>query len=208
MNMLSFPPAMRRLINELSKLPSIGEKSAVRLAYHLLLRDPHESKLLASALIDAREKTTFCSRCFSLCEGELCAICADPKRDQTLLCVVEKPADVFVLERGAGFRGLYHVLHGLWSPLRGVGPERTKMNELFVRLKQSRELPERTPIAEVVLATGATVEGDATALYIAKTVNEMGIRATRIAQGLPKGGELEYADELTLTHALQGRRTV
>lgn len=206
MGILSFPPAMRRLVNELSKLPSVGEKSAVRLAYHLLVRDPAESKALSAAILEAREKTRFCNECYSLCEQELCAICTDPGRDRSLICVVEKPADVIVLERGAGFRGLYHVLHGLWSPLRGVGPERTKMNELFRRLRESKEKAESTPVQEVVLATGATVEGDATALYIARTVNELGIRATRIAQGLPKGGELEYADEGTLTHALQGRR--
>ncbi len=202
---------MRKLINELSKLPSIGEKSAVRLAYYLLMKDPSESKLLADAIREARERTAFCELCFALCEGTRCPVCNDPARDQSKLCVVEKPADVMVLERSGGYRGLYHVLHGLWSPLRGVGPERTKMNELFRRLERSREEhadSKATPVEEVVLATGATVEGDATALYIARTVNEMGISATRIAQGLPKGGELEYADELTLTHALQGRRSL
>lgn len=208
MALSSFPPAMRRLINELSKLPSVGEKSAVRLAYYLLLKDPAESKALSAAILEAREKTKFCSTCFALCEGESCAICSDPQRDRTVICVVEKPADVIVLERGGSFRGLYHVLHGLWSPLRGVGPERTKMNELFRRLRESCEKADVVAVEEVVLATGATVEGDATAMFVARTVNEMGIRASRIAQGLPKGGELEYADELTLTHALQGRRAV
>ncbi len=201
---------MRKLVNELSKLPSIGEKSAVRLAYYLLMKDASESKLLADAIRDAREKTSFCEVCYALCEGPRCPVCNDPARDKSKLCVVEKPADVIVLERSGGYRGLYHVLHGLWSPLRGVGPERTKMRELFRRLELSREAATESnnvAVEEVVLATGATVEGDATALYIARTVSEMGIAATRIAQGLPKGGELEYADELTLTHALQGRRS-
>lgn len=208
----SFPPSMRRLVNELTKLPSIGEKSAARLAYHLLMRDPAESKALAAAICDAREKTSFCAKCFSLCEGERCAVCADPARDRSIICVVEKPSDVLVLERSGSFQGTYHVLHGLWSPLRGVGPERTKIAQLFDRLRgkstPNEDPAEKIVVKEVVLATGATVEGDATAMYIARTVNEMGIVATRIAQGLPKGGELEYADEITLNHALQGRRNI
>lgn len=202
---------MRRLVNELTKLPSIGEKSAARLAYHLLMRDPAESKALAAAINEARENTRFCETCFSLCEGERCSVCSDPARDQSVVCVVEKPADVIVLERSGGFRGLYHVLHGLWSPLRGVGPEQTKIGELFRRLRRTnddRSAGAPAKIIEVVLATGSTVEGDATALYIARTVSEMGITASRIAQGLPKGGELEYADEITLSHALQGRRSI
>ncbi len=206
MGLSSFPPSMRRLVNELTKLPSIGEKSAARLAYHLLMRDPAECRALAGSILEAREKTRFCSTCFALCEEEYCSVCVDPARDKSVLCVVEKPADVIVLERSGGYRGLYHVLHGLWSPLRGVGPEKTRMAELFQRLKNSKE--SGAPIVEVVLATGATVEGDATALYIARTVNELGVRASRIAQGLPKGGELEYADEVTLSHALQGRRAI
>jgi recombination protein RecR len=214
MPFVPFPPAMRRLINELTKLPAVGEKSAIRMAYHLLMREEGASITLAAAIREARENTRFCAECFALCEGEFCAICSDPSRDRSVLCVVEKPADVFVLERSGGYRGLYHVLHGLWSPLRGVGPERTRIGELFQRLKISRT-PEpaqngniHVPIEEVVLATGATVEGDATALYIARAVNELGVNATRIAQGLPKGGELEYADEITVTHALQGRRSI
>ncbi len=205
----SFPPAMRRLVNELTKLPSIGEKSAIRLAYYLLMRDASESTTLAAAICEAKEKTKFCETCFALCEGARCDVCSDPARERAVLCVVEKPADVLIIERSGGYRGLYHVLHGLWSPLRGVGPERTRMSELFRRLEASIKMngTEKVSIEEVVLATGATVEGDATALYIAKTVLEMGIHATRIAQGLPKGGELEFADEITLSHAIQGRRS-
>lgn len=203
----SYPPAMRRLVNELSKLPSIGEKSAVRLAYHLLVRDPSEAKQLSEAIREARERTRLCAVCFGLTEDERCSLCTDHGRDQTIICVVEKPSDIFAIERSGGYRGVYHVLHGLWSPLRGVGPESTKLGALIDRLQPS---PGGAPnhVREVVLATGATVEGDATALYIARTVAPLGIAVTRIAQGLPKGGELEFADELTLTHAIEGRRSI
>lgn len=207
MSATSCPPSMRRLIHELSKLPSIGEKSALRLAYHLLMRDRSESIALADAIREARERTALCEECFALCEGPRCAICTDPKRDRTVLCVVEKPADVMAIERGGRFRGLFHVLHGLWSPMRGVGPERTRIGELVERIKRLRlEDPEQA--AEVVLATSATVEGDATAMYIARLMRDLGVRPSRIAQGLPKGGELEYADDLTLSHALEGRRSL
>ncbi len=207
MSSTAFPPALRKLVNELSKLPSIGEKSAIRLAYHLVTKDPQESYLLADAIKEARQKTALCKSCFALCEGELCPVCNDPQRINNLICVVEKPADVLALEKSRIFNGKYHVLHGLWSPLRGVTKEQTKINQLFAKIKLSQE-EENSTIEEVVLATSATVEGDATALYIAQVLQEMGIRSTRIAQGLPKGGELEYADELTLNHALQGRRTM
>lgn len=205
---VSYPPSMRRLVNELSKLPSIGEKSAIRLAYHLTVRDPEEAKKLADAIRDACEHTRLCSVCFGITEDERCAICADAARDRLTICVVEKPSDVFALERSGGYRGVYHVLHGLWSPLRGLGPESTKLGALLGRLELSAQEGEDKKVREVVLATGATVEGDATALYIAKAVAAMNISVTRIAQGLPKGGELEYADELTLSHALEGRRSI
>lgn len=207
MSATSCPPAMRRLIHELSKLPSIGEKSALRLAYHLLMRERSESAALADAIREAREKTGFCAECFALCEGERCGICVDPARDTAVLCVVEKPADVMAIERGGRYRGLFHVLHGLWSPMRGVGPERTRIGELVERVKRLRQANPQAA-AEVVLATSATVEGDATAMYIARLMRDLGVRCSRIAQGLPKGGELEYADDLTLSHALEGRRVV
>lgn len=211
MSIYSYPPAMRRLINELNKLPSIGEKSAARLAYHLMTTDSHEAFELSSALRKAREITTFCSECFALTEQALCPICEDQNRNKAVICVVEKPADVIAVERAGSYRGLYHVLHGVWSPLRGIDPGQTKMKELFSRIERSR-LPANghtpTPITEVVLATSTTVEGDATALYIANGVTEHGIRTTRIAQGIPKGGELEYADEMTLAQAMEGRRAL
>ena len=195
---------MRRLVNELTKLPSIGEKSAVRLAYHILTRDPGEVRALADSIRDAREKTVLCSACFAMSESEICPICANPARDRSVVCVVEKPSDVIALERSGGYRGLYHVLHGLWSPLRGIQPEQTKLRELLARLRAT----DGEPIREIVLATGTTVEGDATALYIASELDHYGISITRLAQGLPKGGELEYADDVTLGLSFEGRRKV
>jgi len=207
MSVHAFPASMRRLINELTKLPSVGEKSATRLAYFLVTRKAEESFSLADAIRDAREKMRYCKECFSLSESELCSICENPNRDFRVVCVVEKPADVMAVERSGGYRGLYHVLHGLWSPLRGIGPEKTKINELVARLERASS-NEGSKVEEIVMATSTTVEGDATAQYIANSVKHLGIRISRIAQGIPKGGELEYADDLTLTHAMQGRRTL
>lgn len=206
----SFPPAMRQLVNELSKLPSVGEKSAFRLACHLLSKDKSESELLAQSILAARTKTILCEHCFALTETPLCAICNDPGRQRAVVCVVEKPADVAALERSGGYRGLYHVLHGLWSPLKGIAPEKTKIGELLNRVQLTRSKPDalNPAIEELILATGTTVEGDATALYVANAVAPLGIRISRIAQGLPKGGELEYTDELTLSHAIEGRQVM
>ncbi len=199
MRSTSYPPIMRRLINELSKLPTIGEKSATRLAYHIVTTKSDYSTELAGAIVKAKEKIRLCSECFSLSESECCDICEDETRDQSCICVVEKPADVIAVEKSGGYQGLYHVLHGLWSPLKGVGPEATKMPELLARIKESG-------IQELVLATSSTVEGDATALYIGNAIADLNINVSRIAQGIPMGGELEYADELTLSHAFEGRR--
>ncbi len=204
MRRYTYPAAMRRLINELSKLPSIGEKSASRLAYHLLISENNQAQQLAQTLIEAKQTIRFCERCFSLSETELCEVCTDPERDSSLICVVEKPVDVVVIERSGGYRGLYHVIHGLWSPLKGIGPEKTKIPQLMSRVRATRA-DGASVIEEIVLATGTTVEGDATALYIADAVGRLGVKVSRIAQGLPKGGELEYADEITLSHALLGR---
>ena len=208
MSQWAFPPAMRRLVNELTKLPSIGEKTAVRLAYHLLSRDERDAFLLADAIREAREKICFCQRCFGMSETPICPICSSSERVQTVICVVEKPADVAAIERSGGYRGVYHVLHGLWSPLRGIGPEKTKIPQLLKRLQACAPGSERPAVEELVLATSTTVEGDATALYIANSVNTSGIKITRIAQGIPKGGELDYADEVTLSHAIAGRRNI
>ena len=198
---------MRRLINELSKLPSVGTRSAVRLAYHLLSAKNVSAMDLAEAIERARENVTFCESCFSLTENQYCDVCIDGSRDQSVICVVEKPSDVISIEQSGGYNGLYHVLHGLWSPLKGVEPHEVKIDSLVRRVKKAEE--DGSPVLELILATGTTVEGDATALYIANALSEQeSLKISRIAQGLPKGGELEYADELTLTHALEGRQVL
>lgn len=204
---------MRRLVNELSKLPSVGEKSAVRLAYHLLTKSKDDSLKLAKAIEEACAQTRLCEVCYAMTDDEVCHICLDRSRIRDTLCVVEKPSDVIALERTGGYRGLYHVLHGVWAPLKGISPEHTKLGALLKRLEKSQqhsadaeETKADPTIREIVLATSTTVEGDATALYIANCVSLLGVRVTRIAQGLPKGGELEYADDITLSHAIDGRR--
>lgn len=201
-----FPQSLRRLINELSKLPSVGEKSATRLAYHLVTAKDDFGLRLSSAITDAVAKVGLCQRCGHLAEGELCEICEDPAREDTILCVVEKPVDVIAVEKSGGFFGRYHVLHALWSPMRGIRPQDTGIVELVARIKTSHEGQEAKPISELILATGSTVEGDATALFIANEVSTLGVEVTRLAQGMPMGGELEYADEMTLTHAFRDRR--
>jgi recombination protein RecR len=206
MALVRYPSAMRRLINELSKLPTVGVKSATRLAYHLVNGDERDAILLSESIKDCKEQIFLCSRCFFLAEEKLCELCQDNNRDSARICVVEKPADVIAIEKSGGFAGEYHVLHGLWSPLQGKDPTETKLPELLDRIKKAATTS--SPVEEVVIATGTTVEGDATALYIGNAVAELGVKASRIAQGLPKGGELEFADEVTLTHALRGRRAL
>lgn len=192
---------MQRLIKELSRLPSIGEKSATRLAYHLLNNDRALANSLAEALKKGVETIRLCQKCFYFSENELCTLCSNTGRDASLICVVEKPMDLVAIERVGEYRGYYHVLHGLWAPLRGQGPESMKVNELLARVAAGE-------IKEAILATGATVEGDATALYIAKLLDERGVKTTRLAQGIPKGGELEYADDITLSRAFSGRSAI
>lgn len=199
--MIAYPASLQRLIRELSKLPSIGEKSATRLAYHIINNDRPTAHSLAKALVESAAAVTFCEQCFFLCEGTRCAICADPARENSILCVVEKPADVIAFERIGEFKGQYHVLHGVWAPLRGQGPESMKLAELLARVKQGG-------VREVILGTSSTVEGDATALYLARALSDLGVVTTRLAQGIQKGGELEYADELTLSRAFQGRSAI
>jgi recombination protein RecR len=196
--MLAYPPALQKLIKELSKLPSVGEKTATRLAYHLVANDRDLARTLGDALHAASQQVRLCQRCFFLSEEDLCAICRNQHRDLELLCVVEKPVDLVAIERVAEFKGSYHVLHGLWAPLRGQGPESMRLKELIERVKER-------PPREVIIATSATVEGDATALYIGRLLADVGVRATRPAQGIPKGGELEYADEVTLSRAFAAR---
>ena len=192
---------MDQLIHALSKLPGIGEKTATRLAFYLL-REPNGLALeLAGSLQKVKQSIRLCSVCCRVTEQNPCAICQDPRRDVSLICVVEEPSDVVALERTARFRGLYHVLHGALSPLHAIGPDDLRIKELLARLESS-------PVREVVLATNANVEGDATALYLARLLKPMGVKVTRLASGIPVGGELEYLDPSTLIRALEERREV
>ena len=195
-----------RLIESFSRLPGIGPKTAQRLTYHLLRAPDTEARTLAAALIDVRDKVVFCDRCFNISDEPLCPICRDPGRDTTRLCVVEEPLDVLALERTSEFKGLYHVLHGAISPIDGIGPDRLKIRELLGRADEAHRNGE--PFAEVILATNPTLEGEATAMYLAERLETVVGVVSRIARGLPVGGDLEYADEVTLIRALQGRRAV
>lgn len=196
---MSFTPSLMRLIEELSRLPGIGEKTATRLALFILRSDRAYAESLAQAIWAVKTETTYCSQCFGLAEGELCAICQDPQRSEETICVVEEPADLMAVERSREYRGRYHVLHGVLSPLDGVGPEELKIDPLVERIK-------RNAIKEVIIATNPTVEGEATALYLAKLCKPLGVRVSRIAHGIPMGGDIEYADAVTLSRALEGRR--
>jgi recombination protein RecR len=190
-----------KLIDELGRLPGVGPKSASRLAY-FLLRAPKEQALsLAEAILEVKERIVLCSRCFNITETDPCAICQDAERDQSMICVVEEPLDVLALDRTGEFKGLYHVLHGAISPVDGIGPDKLRIRELLERV--DRERPE-----EVILATNPNIEGDATAMYIARQLVSTGVSISRPASGLPVGGDLEYADEITLGRALAGRRTL
>ncbi len=193
-----FARPLAELIAELERLPGVGPKSAQRLAYHLLRVSDAEASRLADAIKAAKAKLRFCAKCQNISENELCDICIDPRRDESTLCVVAEPRDITAVERINEFRGRYHVLHGLLSPMDGVGPEQLRVKELLERL--------RTDVQEVILATNPTIEGDATALYLAKLLKPIGIKVTRLAHGMPVGGELDYADSATLISALEYRR--
>jgi recombination protein RecR len=195
-----------RLIESFARLPGVGPKTAQRLTYHLLRAPDAEARTLAAALIDVRDKVVFCARCFNISDQEFCAICRDPRRDQHRLCIVEEPLDVLALERTAEFKGLYHVLHGAISPIDGIGPERLRIRELLDRADAASRDGQR--FEEVILATNPTLEGEATAMYLAERLESVVGLVSRIARGLPVGGDLEYADEVTLIRALQGRRAV
>jgi recombination protein RecR len=195
-----------RLIEAFARLPGIGPKTAQRLTYHLLRAPDAEARILAAALVAVRDQVVFCERCFNISDAPLCAVCSDPGRDATRLCVVEEPLDVLALERTGEFKGLYHVLHGAISPLDGIGPERLKIRQLVERAEEARRAGEG--FEEVVIATNPTLEGEATAMYIAERLESVVGSVTRIARGLPVGGDLEYADEVTLIRALQGRRAI
>ena len=199
MSIQSTVEPVARLIDELNKLPGIGPKSAARLAFYLLRRPKEESQALADALVDMKERIIFCNVCFNITEEDPCSICQDQSRDRTKICVVEEPLDVIALERTNDFKGLYHVLHGALNYMEGVTPQQLKIDELLKRIANKE-------VDEVILATNATTEGDATAMYINRLLAKEGVRTTRIARGLPMGGDLEYADEVTLSRALEGRR--
>ena len=192
---------LAKLIEHFRALPGIGSKTAVRLAYHVLDMDAVQAKALAEAIIEAKEKIGYCNTCFNLSDRNPCQICASDARDQSVICEVEQPQDVAAMERMREFKGVYHVLHGALSPLEGVGPEDIRIKELLNRLYDS-------DVKEVIMATNPNVEGEATAMYIAKLLKPAGIKVTRIAHGLPVGGDLEYADEVTLSKAMENRREI
>jgi recombination protein RecR len=195
---------IRRLVQELARLPGIGEKTATRLAFHLIRSNRQQLRDLAQALIDATDKIRLCSVCMNMTEDDPCATCTDPRRDGETICVVATPSDLIAIDRGGHFRGRYHVLHGLLSPLEGIGPDDIRLAELVRRLGPG----ETGAVREVIIATSPSVDGEATAMYIARTIKPLGIRVSRIATGLPVGGELEYSDQATIARALAGRATM
>ena len=195
-----------RLIEAFARLPGVGPKTAQRLTYHLLRAPDTEARTLAAALVDVRDKVVFCERCFNISEAPVCFICLDPRRDQRRICVVEEPLDVLALERTGELKGLYHVLHGAISPIDGIGPDRLRIRELLARADAAKAAG--APFEEVIIATNPTLEGEATAMYLAERLEGTVDVVTRIARGIPVGGDLEYADEVTLIRALQGRRAV
>jgi recombination protein RecR len=197
--MPQLPEPLERLIQELSRLPGIGPKTAQRLAFHLLRSDRQRAESLARAIEDVKARIGYCERCYNIAEGSLCAICSSARRDSSLLCVVESALDVLAVERTSEFGGLYFVLHGVISPIDGIGPEQIHVPQLLDRVRDEG-------IAEVVIATDADIEGEATAVYLQRALQPLGTKVTRPAHGLPVGGDLEYADELTLARALAGRR--
>jgi recombination protein RecR len=192
---------VQELIDELGRLPGIGPKSAQRIAFHLLKLPREDAVRLASVIVEVKDKVSFCRRCFNVAEGEECGICADPRRDPTLVCVVEEPRDIVAIEKTLDFKGRYHVLQGAINPIEGIGPDQLRIRELIQRL-------ETEAIEEIILCTNPNLEGDATAMYLSRQLRPLGIKVTRLASGLPVGGDLEYADELTLGRALEGRREV
>ena len=189
------------LIDELGRLPGVGPKSAQRIAFHLLKLPKEDALRLARAIVEAKEKVAWCQRCFNLSEGELCGICADDRRDGHTICVVEEPKDLVAVEKTGEYRGRYHVLQGAISPIEGIGPDQLRVKELLARIG-----PEA--VTEVILCTNPNIEGEATAMYLGRLLTPLGLTVTRIASGLPVGGDLEYADELTLGRALEGRRAL
>ncbi len=208
--------SISRLVEAFRRLPGVGPKSAQRLAYHVLRSPAGEARDLAEALIEVKERTVFCSRCQQISDGDPCPICLDGQRDRSVICVVEEPLDLVAIERTQGYHGLYHVLHGVISPADGVGPEDLRIRELLRRLDGAErpadgEEPAASaavPVAEVIVATNPNLEGEATAMYLARLIEPLGVRVTRLARGLPAGADLEYADNVTLERALEHRQRV
>jgi recombination protein RecR len=194
------PEPLERVIQELARLPGVGPKTAQRLAFHILRGDRQRATALAEAIGDLKQRIGYCQRCYNIAEGSLCFICESPRRDTSLICVVESPVDVLAIERTAEYQGLYHVLHGVISPIDGVGPADIHLPELLERVRSGG-------VAEIIVATDADIEGEATAFYILRALEPLGLQVTRPAHGLPVGGDLEYADELTLARAMSGRRS-
>lgn len=191
--------SISKLIEELSKLPGIGNKTAQRLAFFIINMPVEDVKSLSQAIIEAKEKIRYCNKCYNITDGDVCKICSDKDRDQSIICVVSDPMDVVAMEKTRDYKGVYHVLHGAISPMDGIGPEDIKIKELLNRVKAE-------DIKEVILATNPDIEGEATSMYIAKLLKPLGIKVTRIAHGVPVGGDLEYTDVVTLSRALEGRR--
>jgi len=199
--MSKFIPAISRLIDEFARLPGVGKKSAQRLAFHVINMDQTQAVSFAEAILDVKRKVKYCTKCFNITDQEICDICNDQRRDQELMCVVESPRDLIAIENTKEFHGYYHVLHGAISPMEGIGPNEIKIKELIIRL-QSDETK------EIIIATNPSIEGEATAMYISKLLKGTDIVVTRLAHGIPVGGDLEYADEMTLAKAIEGRRVI
>lgn len=196
-----YSPSIEKLIESFERLPSIGHKTAARLAFYMLNCTEEETKEFVSSILNAKKNLKYCSKCFNISDTDPCFICGNPKRDETQICVVEDVRDIIAMEKTHEFKGVYHVLHGSISPMNGVGPEDIKIKELLARLMNGQ-------VKEVILATNPRVEGEATAMYLSKLIKPLGVKVTRIAHGIPVGGDLEYTDEITLTKALEGRREV
>ena len=194
-----YSPSIEKLIEGFEKLPSIGHKTAVRLAFYILNSSEEETNEFVSSIINAKKNLKYCSKCFNISDTDPCIICGNPKRDESTICVVEDVKDIIAMERTHEYKGVYHVLHGSISPMNGIGPDDIKIKELLTRLQKG-------VVKEVILATNPRVEGEATAMYLSKLIKPLGIKVTRIARGIPIGGDLEYTDEITLTQALEGRR--
>ena len=194
-----YSPSIEKLIQSFEKLPSIGNKTAARLAFYILNASEEETNSFVSSIINAKKNLKYCSKCYNISDTDPCTICGNPKRDQSQICVVEDVRDIIAMERTHEFKGVYHVLHGSISPMNGIGPDDIKIKELLARLMDGQ-------VKEVILATNPRVEGEATAMYLSKLIKPLGVTVTRIAHGIPVGGDLEYTDEITLTKALEGRR--